>query len=85
MAIGLTRLESKGIEDKNMNHMAPGWVNGRTAAAAHLGISERTISRWVRRGILQNRKLSKKLVLFRVKDLDDTVEKLARKYSETAN
>jgi len=68
-----------------MKEIAPGWRNGRTAAAAHLDLSKRTISRWVAQGVLPHRRISKKLILFRVKDLDDTVERLAREYSETGN
>ena len=65
-----------------MDHVPPGWLNGRTAAAQYLGVSRRSISRWMRSGILPHRKLSSKLVLFRVRDLDSAIERLANDFAE---
>lgn len=55
----------------------PGWVRGRSAAASYLGVSERTISAWVAEGVLQGQRIGRRMTLFRLRDLDEVVEKLA--------
>ena len=55
-----------------------GWLAGRKQAAAYLGVSTRTVNRWMNRGAVRYRRLSPKLVMFRPQDLDAAVEQLAQ-------
>ena len=55
-----------------------GWLAGRKQAAAYLGVSTRTVNRWMNRGAVRYRRLSPKLVMFRPQDLDAAVEQLTQ-------
>jgi excisionase family DNA binding protein len=48
----------------------------RKEAARYLGISERTLSDWQRRRLIPFAKPSERVCLFRVTDLDRSIEKM---------
>ena len=49
----------------------------RKVAAEYLGISERTLSTWMRRGVVPYSKMSRKCVLFHNDELDAAVARRA--------
>ena len=57
-----------------------GWLTGRAAIAEHAGVSRRTVSRWIEEGRIPFRRLSSKLLMVRVQDLDRAIERMAQEY-----
>jgi excisionase family DNA binding protein len=46
----------------------------RKAAAAYLGISQRTLGNWMRRSVVPFTRMSRRVVLFRPDDLDKAID-----------
>jgi len=57
-----------------------GWLTGRTAIAEYAGVGKRTVSRWIEEGRIPYRRLSNKLLMVRVQDLDRAIERMAQEY-----
>jgi len=58
------------------------WITGVNNAAAYIGISPRTFRYWMARGIIQPKKISTRLLIFRIEHLDDAIETLAEQFEE---
>ena len=55
-----------------------GWTRG-AGAAKHCGVSGRTIRDWQRRGLIPFAKVSHKICLYRIADLDRALERMTTK------
>ena len=57
----------------------PGYLRKSDAAAYLGGIAPRTLQEWVRQRIVPSIPVTRKVVLFRVSDLDEAMKRLERK------
>ena len=60
----------------NAEAINPGWLTGRTQLHKYTGLSPRTISRLMAEGQIPHRRLSHKLVMFRITDVDRALASL---------
>lgn len=65
-----------------MKRQIDGWIKGIPAAASHCGTSTRLIHTWIRRGYLEPRRLSQRLLLFRASQLDECIERIADDFEQ---
>lgn len=62
--------------------IAPAYIKGMRAAGKYAGVSEKIAVAWVRSGFLKPIVLSRRLHLFRLKDIEKAVELAAQAYAD---
>ena len=55
----------------------------RDQVAEKLGVSNRTVARWTKRGVLPHVRLGRRVIRYRERDLDSLVEKRTVRGTET--
>jgi|GEM_PF-1988448 len=65
-----------GMDNQNETTTKRGWLRGIPALSAYCGLSRRTISRMLAEGKLPHRRLGHRSVIFRIRDIDRTLERI---------
>jgi len=76
---------TRALNQRRGRFVLPGWVSGREDVAKYLGVSKRSISRWMKQGVLPHKRITSRLVMFRLQDLDRAVARMAEQFARSSN
>lgn len=60
----------------------PGWLAGKAAAGAYVGMNRKWIWEQERVGLIQGVKINSRLTMYRIEDLDAAIIALGERYAE---